>query len=90
MTIRVIKTNGFLYESNFFIYVCHALPLTLFLKLLIRFVNPTSDVQAILIYFAVIIITIIFCLLLFALMRKILPRFTSFILGNRIPQNSTH
>lgn len=86
----LLKTNGFLYESNFFIYVCHALPLTLFLKLLIRFVNPTSDVQAILIYFAVIIITIIFCLLLFALMRKILPRFTSFILGNRIPQNSTH
>ena len=86
----LLKTNGFLYESNFFIYVCHALPLTLFLKLLIRFVNPASDVQAILIYFAVIIITIIFCLLLFALMRKILPRFTSFILGNRTPQNSTH
>lgn len=80
---RLLKINNFLYESNFFIYVCHALPLTLLLKLMIRFVNPTSDVQAIFIYFAVIVITIILCLMLFSLMRKILPRFTAFILGNR-------
>ena len=80
---RLLKINNFLCESNFFIYVCHALPLTLLLKLMIRFVNPTSDVQAIFIYFAVIVITIILCLMLFSLMRKILPRFTAFILGNR-------
>ncbi len=80
---RLLKINNFLYESNFFIYTCHALPLTFLLKLMIRFVNPTSDVQAIFIYFAVIVITIILCLMLFALMRKILPRFTAFILGSR-------
>ena len=79
----LLKTNEFLYEANFFIYVYHALPLTLFLKLLIRFVNPTSDILAIGIYFSVALITIAFGLMMFALLRKMLPRFTSFIIGNR-------
>ena len=76
----LLKTNEFLYESNFFIYAYHALPLTLFLKLLIRFINPVSDILAIIIYFSVASITIIFGLMIFAMMRKILPRFTSFII----------
>ncbi len=79
----LLKTNEFLYESNFFVYVYHALPLTLFLKLLIRFIKPTSESQVLLIYFAVVVITIVVGLFVFALLKKVFPKFTAFITGSR-------
>lgn len=77
------KTNEFIYDSNFFIYAYHTMPLVLFLKLLLRFVHPDSDIRVILIYITVPFITIIVGLMIFALMRKIFPRFTMFITGGR-------
>lgn len=80
----LLKTNEFLYDSNFFIYAYHTMPLVLFLKLIIRFLNPTSDIHITLVYFIVPIITILFGLMFFAVIRRIFPRFTRFITGSRI------
>lgn len=80
----ILKTNEFLYDSNFFIYAYHTMPLVLFLKLIIRFLNPTSDIHITLVYFIVPIMTILFGLMVFAVIRRIFPRFTKFITGCRI------
>lgn len=80
----ILKTNEFLYDSNFFIYAYHTMPLVLFLKLIIRFLNPTSDIHITLVYFIVPIMTILFGLMVFAVIRRIFPRFTRFITGSRI------
>lgn len=81
---NVCRTNEFLHDSNFFIYAYHTMPLMLLLKLIIRFIHPTSDIQITMIYFVVPVATILFGLLLFGLMRRFFPRFTAFITGSRI------
>lgn len=79
-----LNTSAFLHDSNFFIYAFHAMPLTMILKLLVKYIRPTHDIQALFIYFMAPILTILLGLLIFAILRKMFPKFTALITGSRV------
>lgn len=81
---RQIEPNRLLYNSNFFIYAYHAMPLTLFTKVLIKCIEPTTEIQTIFIYVAAPMLTIAVGVLIFNVLKKILPQFTSLITGGRL------
>ena len=75
--------NDFLCSSNFFIYVFHRFPLAVLLILLISFIDPTSDIQALMIYFLAPTIILAVGVSVYVLLRKLLPKFTALITGGR-------
>lgn len=79
-----LKTNIFLHDSNFFIYAYHGLVIVLFMKLLIKIICPTTEIQIIAIYFISPVLTILLGLLVFRIMRTVLPKFTALITGSRL------
>lgn len=81
---KYLHTNPFLHDSNFFIYAYHAMPLVLCMKVLVKLITPSTDIEAVSIYFMAPFITIVVGLLLFALLKKILPKFTALITGSRV------
>lgn len=79
-----LKINPLLHDSNFFIYVFHAMPLALIIKLTTFFIDPTSDISVLFIYFFAPLLTITLALLFFLIMKRVFPKFTAIITGSRI------
>lgn len=77
------RLNNYLCDSNFFIYVFHEFPLAVLLVLLISFIEPKSDIQALMIYFLAPTILLAVGVSVYVLLRKLLPKFTALITGGR-------
>lgn len=77
------RLNSYLCDSNFFIYVFHGFPLVVLLVLLISFIEPTSDILALMIYFLAPTIILAVGVSVYVLLRKLLPKFTALITGGR-------
>lgn len=80
---RNVRVNAFLQESNFFIYAYHSLPIWWLTVIIAALMAPTTDALAMVVYGVAPCLTIAIGLLIFAIIRKILPRFTALIIGNR-------
>lgn len=75
--------NQFLSKSSFFIYLVHGLFITKLMKLLVILLKPTSPFLVLALFFAVPIITIILCLLIYHFLNKNLPAITNVLVGGR-------
>ena len=70
-------------SSYFFIFVYHYVPLALLQRLALRFFKPTTDVAYFVIYFSTFAVILLLGVGLFHLLKRLLPKFTAFILGSR-------
>ena len=77
-----ISVNNFLLKSSFFIFAIHE-PWLLkqSRKIFFSIINPDSDLKITLLYFTVVIITIVVSLLIYNILSKFLPKFTAIITG---------
>lgn len=70
-------------NSSFFIFAYHRLPLVFVIKFLFKFIHPNSEIELLLLYIVCPAITILLGLLIYNVLKKYLPRFTSLISGGR-------
>lgn len=70
-------------ESSFFVYAYHGLVILGLSKVLWKVFRPEDSAGALIIYFLSPIITISLGVLLYVLLKKLLPRFTKVIVGGR-------
>jgi hypothetical protein len=77
------KENKFLTTSSFFLYLHHAILLPSYKKVLITIIPPTCDANMIILYFLWAILTIIIGLGLYYIIKRLLPKTTSFLMGGR-------
>lgn len=78
-----LEINKLLLSGNFFVYAFHAFPLALIIKLFVKYIHPTTEASVITMYITTPIVTIFFSLIFFALLMRILPKFTTYITGSR-------
>lgn len=78
------KVNYNLTNSSFFIFAYHAMPLLFLIKITFKFLQPSSNIMLLILYFILPTIIILFGLLLYNILKKFLPKFTSFITGSRL------
>ncbi len=77
------KENKFLTAGSFFLYLHHAILLPLYKNILFAIIPPTSDLRMTVLYFLWAILTIIIGLGLYYIIKRLLPKTTSFLLGGR-------
>ncbi|WP_200878584.1 acyltransferase family protein [Sphingobacterium sp. ML3W] len=70
-------------NSSFFIFAYHRLPLVFVIKFLFKIIHPNSEIELLLLYIVCPAITILLGLLIYNVLKKYLPRFTSLISGGR-------
>jgi Acyltransferase family. len=79
-----IKPSKFLANSSFFIFALHMLIILPYTMAIINKLLPSNlPIVMIIKYFSYSIITVIICLLIYGLMRKIMPKTLSILTGNR-------
>lgn len=83
LSAHKIRVNGFLASSSFFVFAAHYLLLQLVKKLTMHYLPPQSDGMMFVLYFAWPTIVILICLTLYALLKKIVPRFLAICTGGR-------
>ena len=71
-------------DSYFFIYLFHYIPQALIIRVLLRVVGPTTNVEYFAIYFGSFIAIVMLSVGLFWVLQKIAPKITAFMLGNRV------
>ncbi|MBR6465000.1 MAG: acyltransferase family protein [Bacteroidales bacterium] len=71
------------YDSTFFIYAFHAIPIVLFMRILEKAGFLSCERNTIIAFFVVPVVIIAISILLYHILRKIFPRFTSLITGGR-------
>lgn len=77
------KVSLFLSGSSFFIYAFHAMPLSFVFKSLFKLLRPHSDGMMLALYVVSPSVVILSGLLLYYILKKQLPAFTSLITGGR-------
>lgn len=77
------KENKFLTAGSFFLYLHHAILLPLYKNILFAIIPPTSDLRMTVLYFLWAILTIIIGLGLYYIIKRLLPKTTSFLMGGR-------
>lgn len=77
------KVNDFLSCSSFFIYAYHAMPLAIFIKIMLKFIHPHSDGMMLVIYLFCPFVIMFVGLLLYYLTNRYFPRITSVLTGGR-------
>lgn len=77
------RVNSFLSESSFFIFAFHALPLVFVKKIFFKYVQPSSDLSILVLYFLCPVIIILTGLLFYSLLKRCLPKITALITGGR-------
>lgn len=81
---RKVKTSAFLSSASFFVFAIHdPWLLSQIRKILTKVLTPDSDGMWTLLYFLNVILTVGIALLLYALLKRMLPRFTRLITGGR-------
>ncbi len=77
------KENKFLTAGSFFLYLHHAILLPLYKNILFAIIPPTSDLRMTVLYFLWAILTIIIGLGLYYILKRLIPKTTSFLMGGR-------
>ncbi|MDR0894100.1 MAG: acyltransferase [Prevotellaceae bacterium] len=77
------KANSFLNNSSFFLYGLHMYLITFAHKILIRTMNPHSELSLLGIYFLTPLLVIALCLSLYWLLHKYLPKTVTIMCGGR-------
>lgn len=77
------RAINFLASSSFFIYAYHGMPLSLIIKLTVRYFPPESEAAMIGLYLGSSLLVILIGIGLFALMKRYLPAFLAVITGGR-------
>lgn len=73
----------FLTAGSFFLYLHHAILLPIYKRILFTIIPPTSDLRMITLYFLLAIITISVGIGLYYIIKRLLPKTTSFLMGGR-------
>lgn len=79
----VWHVNSFLAKSSFFIYVYHSMPTTFIKRVLVKIIQPQTDMSLILLYLLIPAISITIGLGIYKILIKYVPAFTMFITGSR-------
>ncbi len=79
----VCKVSSFLAASSFFIYITHTLLCGELLKLLFFVCRPATDLGMLSIYILAVLVTVVFLLLVFYLLRRYTPSFLKVIAGRK-------
>lgn len=66
-----LKMNKFLMDSNFFIYVYHAIPIAFIGKCLLTLFNPSHNISLVAIYLVTVFLTVLIGLLIYRLLALI-------------------
>ena len=74
---------SFIADSNFFIYGYHGITIFFIIKCLAKVFHPNSDMAIVLFYIGSPIIVVTIGVILYNIIKKILPKFTSIITGGR-------
>lgn len=77
------RASAFLANASFFIFAYHRLPLVFVIKVLFNIVRPQSDAELLFLYLLCPAIVILIGLLLYSLLKRVLPTFTAIICGGR-------
>ena len=77
------RASAFLANASFFIFAYHRLPLVFVIKFLFNIVRPQSDAELLFLYLLCPAIVILIGLLLYSLLKRVLPTFTAIICGGR-------
>ncbi|MCI1683077.1 MAG: acyltransferase [Bacteroides sp.] len=77
------RASVFLTGSCFLVYAFHQLPLNIMVRILFRLIHPVSDGQFLFIYLISPVTIILMDLLIYAILKRFLPKFTIFITGGR-------
>lgn len=78
-----LKCSALLAGGSFFIYAYHGMPIAFFNKIWVRLIQPATELTMILGYILIPILIVGLGLGCYILMKKYIPRFTSFITGGR-------
>lgn len=81
---RQWKANSFLLSSSFFIYGFHAIAIGYIYAFVNMVISVKSDIQLVLFYFFVPLAAIVLGLLIFAILKKVFPKFTVYLIGGRL------
>lgn len=74
---------SFIADSNFFIYGYHGITIFFIIKCMAKVFHPNSDMAIVLFYIGSPIIVVTIGVILYNIIKKILPKFTSIIIGGR-------
>lgn len=77
------ETSRYLSSSSFFLYAFHNDFLAFVRKVMYKWFVPSSDLCLLCIYFLSVFITVFVSLLLYSILKKVMPRFTAIITGSR-------
>ena len=80
---RKLNVNLFPAGSSFFIYAFHIMPLLFMIKLLIRLIQPHSNIELIVLYFVCPLTVVYIGLEFYKLLNKYFPYFMAIITGGR-------
>ena len=78
-----LKCSALLAGSSFFIYAYHGMPIAFFVKFWVKLIQPATELTMILGYILMPFFIVGLGLGVYVLMQKIIPRFTSLIIGGR-------
>lgn len=78
-----IRANGFLADCSFFIYAYHYLPAFFVVKCYLKLLRPASELAMLAGYLLIPVIIICLGIVIYAILKRYLPTFTSFITGGR-------
>lgn len=79
-----IKSNAFLISSSFYIYAIHGFAITgFYMKILAELTNSSRAAILLFRYFFGVSLTVATCLMIFYISKKIMPRTTKVLSGNR-------
>lgn len=78
-----IGVNKFLASACFFVFALHEPLMTFVKKFLFSLIRPRSDLSMILLYVLIPTFVILFCVSVYAILKKYLPKFTGVISGVR-------
>lgn len=77
------RANKFLEDSNFFIYAYHSLALSFISKQMLLLLQPQTDWVLTIAYIINPIITVLLGVCIYAVIKKLFPKFTAIITGGR-------
>lgn len=75
--------NSFLEKSSFFIYVYHSMPTTFIKRVMVKIIQPQTDISLFFLYLLIPTISITLGLVIYRILMKYVPDFTKIITGSR-------
>lgn len=80
---NICKVNSFLASASFFIYVSHILICGRLIKVMFLLIKPDGNLSIFMVYLLSLLVTVVFLLLVFYLLRRYTPSFLKVIAGRK-------